>query len=115
MRQWPAGLLFLAAGALHFAIPQTYERVVPPYLPNPQLLVLVSGLAELAGGLGMLWRPTRKAAGWGLVALLIAVFPANLYMAQAHLMGPAWALWLRLPLQGLLIWWVWWASKTPKG
>ena len=109
------GLLFLAAGALHFVIPQTYERVVPPYLPNPPLLVLLSGLAEIACGLGILWRPTRQAAGWGLIALLIAVFPANVYMAQAQLMGPAWALWLRLPLQALLIWWVWWASKTATG
>src|SRR5580692_9212259 len=76
------GLLFIAAGVNHFAHPGFYERIVPPPLPSPALLVVISGVAEIAGGLGVLIPATRKAAGIGLVALLIAVFPANVYMAQ---------------------------------
>ena len=82
--------------------------IVPPGLPSPQALVLISGIAEMAGGLGLLVPRLRAAAACGLIALLIAVFPANIYMAMsperfAHLHVPAWALWARLPLQFLLI------------
>jgi len=112
MKRWPVALLFMVAGAMHFVVPDLYARVVPPYLPAPKALVYVSGAAEIAGGLGMLWGPTRRAATWGLIALLIAVFPANLYMAQAHVIGPAWALWARLPVQAVLIGWVWWAGRS---
>ncbi len=111
MKRWLVAVLFTAAGAMHFVVPDLYARVVPPYLPAPKALVYVSGAAEIAGGLGMLWRPTRRAATWGLIALLIAVFPANVYMAEAKIMGPAWALWARLPLQAVLIGWVWWAGR----
>ena len=80
-------------------------------LPAKRALVYWSGVAEILGGLGLLFRRTRKAAGWGLVALLAAVFPANVYMATAAerfaAMAPAWALWARLPLQPLLMFWVW--------
>jgi uncharacterized membrane protein len=111
VRRWPVALVFTAAGIMHFVVPRLYARVVPPYLPWPEALVAVSGLAEIAGGLGILFRPTRALASWGLIALLIAVFPANIYMAQAGIMGPPWALWGRLPFQALLIWWVWRARK----
>ena len=97
-------VLFTVAGVLHFVFPAMYAKIVPPYLPSPRLLVAVSGVAEIAGGLGMLWPVTRRAAGWGLIALLIAVLPANIYMG--------WALWFRVPMQAVLIWWVWWASRT---
>ena len=85
---------------------------MPPYLPQPLLLVYGSGAAEILGGLGLLIAKTRRAAAWGLVALLIAVWPANLYMAMEHpalqgVMGQSWALWLRLPLQLPLIYWAW--------
>ena len=101
----------MVAGVLHFLWPAMYERIIPPSLPWPAALVYVSGLAEIAGGVGLLIPRLRRAAGWGLVVLLIAVFPANIYMAVhpdrfADLHLPAWALWLRLPLQGLLIAWV---------
>jgi uncharacterized membrane protein len=117
-------ILFIAAGTLHFVFPAMYLKIVPPYLnPHfdlviagrgisvPMLLIWISGTAEIAGGIGLLIPQTRNAAAWGLAALLIAVFPANLYMAQAHLpfagiAGQAWAQWARLPLQFLLIWWV---------
>jgi uncharacterized membrane protein len=102
-------VLFVGAGLLHFFNPTSYLRIMPPALPAPRLLVLLSGAAEVAGGLGLLWPATRRAAAWGLLALLLAVFPANVYMLQLHeqLHLPAWALWARLPLQPLLMWWVW--------
>ncbi len=101
-------LLLVVAGALHFFAPQTYLRMMPPYLPAPLALVYLSGVCEIGLGLGLLWRRTRRWAAWGVVALLVAVFPANVYMAQAndsvfHL--PAWVVWGRLPLQVVLIVW----------
>ena len=102
-------LLFLSAGLLHFVRPAPFLRIVPPALPAPGLLVLLSGVAEVAGGLGLLLPATRRLAGWGLLALLVAVFPANVYMvglaSELHL--PAWVLWARLPLQPVLGWAVW--------
>ena len=102
---------FVAGGVMHFVRPGTYARLIPPGLPSPIALVVVSGLAEIAGGVGLLMPRTRRPAGWGLIALLVAVFPANVYMAArpdrfTDLGLPTWALWLRLPLQGVLIWWV---------
>jgi len=104
--------LFGAAGAAHFVWPDPFVRIVPPYLPAPRVLVYASGAAELLGAAGVLWPPTRTYAGWGLILLLIAVFPANVHMAQhpsAFSQIPAWGLYLRLPLQAVLIGWVYWA------
>ena len=104
------GALFVAAGALHFAKPAMYEQIVPPYLPAAKTLVAVSGVFEILGGIGVLPTATRRSAGIGLIALLLAVFPANVYMAtDAHKfasVGPAWVFYARLPLQLLLAWWV---------
>ncbi len=105
------GLLFVIAGVLHFIFTSAYASIVPPVLPAPRMLVWISGLAEIAGGVGLMIPSLRAAAGWGLVALLIAVFPANVYMAMREpvaggLQIPSWALWARLPLQAVLIWWV---------
>lgn len=116
---WPLvvlALLFTAAGLLHFLRPAPYLRIMPPGLPAPGLLVALSGAAEVAGGLGLLWPATRRAAAWGLLALLAAVFPANIYMLQLHqqLGLPLWALWARLPLQPLLMWGVWRVALRPK-
>jgi len=110
-------LLFVGTGLLHFIHPETYLRIVPPALPAPRLLVLLSGVAEVAGGLGLLLPATRRWAGWGLLALLVAVFPANVHMVSLadELHIPAWALWARLPLQPLLMWAVWRASEYSKG
>ncbi len=107
--------LFVGAGLLHFLHPASYLRIMPPALPAPRLLVALSGAAEVAGGLGLLLPATRRAAAWGLLALLVAVFPANVHMLQLHeqLHLPAWALWARLPLQPLLLWWVWRAAVRP--
>lgn len=109
-------LLFVVAGSLHFIIPQTYVRIMPPYLPAHLQLVYISGFFEMLGGLALLapadslGLPARRFAAWGLIALLIAVMPANIYMAFDHARFaniPLWALWLRLPLQLPLIWWTW--------
>ena len=100
---------FILAGANHFMNPQTYLSMMPSYLPYPEALNLISGAAEIAGGIGVLIKPLRSAAGWGLIALLIAIFPANLQMALHGLQGvniAPWILWLRLPFQFVLIAWV---------
>jgi len=113
------GILFIVAGALHFRNPRMYEPIVPPYLPAHRELVFISGFFEMLGGAGILLPSTRAAAGWGLIALLIAVFPANLYMAtdaeKFAKVAPAWTLFARLPLQLALIWWIYTASvkRTP--
>lgn len=106
------GLFFIGAGTLHFLAPAFYERIVPPGFGPPRLMVQFSGVAEVAGGVGVLVPRLRRAAGWGLIALLVAVFPANVYMAVARerfagVPGAPWSLYARLPLQGLLIWWAW--------
>ena len=104
------GALFIFGGAIHFARPRMYEAIVPPYVPNAHALVVISGACEILGGIGVLLPATRVAAGWGLIALLVAVFPANIYMAtdaaRFRSVAPAWVLWSRLPLQFVLVWWV---------
>ena len=100
----------MATGIMHFAGPAGFRAIVPPQLGHPELLVAISGVAEFAGGLGLLIPATRRAAGIGLIALLVAVWPANWYMAlNAHAfatVAPAWVLWLRVPLQLPLIAWI---------
>ena len=113
--RWLAALGFVAAGAGHFVMPKLYVKIIPPHFPDPALLVAISGVCEIAGGAGLLVRPLRRAAGWGLIALLVAVFPANIYMAVAPGRIPGlhiarWLLWLRLPLQGVLVTWVWFVA-----
>ncbi|MDQ3118347.1 MAG: DoxX family membrane protein [Verrucomicrobiota bacterium] len=104
-------VFFIAAGLGHFISPQPFVAIVPPFLPWPGALVWISGAAEIAGGVGLLFEVTRRGAALGLIALLIAVFPANIYgaihgmkIAGADL--PACLLVARLPFQVVLIWWV---------
>ncbi len=111
-----AAALFLVSGTAHFRMTETFMRIVPPYFPDARLMVEISGVAELAGAVGLLIPKLRRAAGWGLAALLVAVFPANLYMATDHIqIGskplPDSLLWGRLALQPVLIAWVLWCSK----
>ncbi|WP_426112810.1 DoxX family protein [Massilia sp. PWRC2] len=103
---------FMAGGVLHFLLPATYAKVMPPWLPWHGALVAVSGVAEIAGGAGVLLPAVRRAAGRGLIALSVAVLPANVQMLQDGLAAgrPDWQLALlvlRLPLQAALIWWIW--------
>src|SRR6202167_6324034 len=111
-----AAVLYIAAGSLHFIKPEPYLRIMPPYIPWHPAMVRVSGAFEILGGLGLLMPATRRAAAWGLVALLIAVFPANIYMALHPAEGGAASIapvlrWGRLPLQAVLIWWVLWCTR----
>ncbi len=108
-------MFFILAGANHFIHPATYLAMMPPYLPFPEALNQISGAAEIAGGLGILLPQLRRAAGWGLIALLIAIFPANLQMALHGLPGVSiapWILWLRLPFQLVLIAWVYYSGLS---
>jgi uncharacterized membrane protein len=99
-------LWFAIGGVAHFALTETEMRIVPPYIPWPREAVLVSGVFELLGAAGLLWRPTRRAAGVGLFLLTLAVTPAHFYMLQRPELFagvPYWALVVRLPVQvGLL-------------
>lgn len=106
-----AAALFVAAGINHFRDPNFYLPAMPLYLPWPLALIYVSGAFEILGGLAILWPSVRRLAGWGLIALLVAVFPANLHMAffpeEFVAQGiPVWALYLRLPVQAAFIAWI---------
>jgi uncharacterized membrane protein len=119
--RWSQRLLavfFTFAGTMHFVRLRQYVAMMPDYLPRHHEAVVVSGVAEIAGGVAVIPERTRPLARWWLTALLLAVFPANIDMAvrpERHPelrldRVPRWALWARLPLQGLAIWWVWRAT-----
>ncbi len=115
---WVFGVLFIAAGANHFVITDFCAGIIPPYLPCHRELVYVSGVAEVVLGALLLIPRCRIVDAWGLVALLIAVFPANLHMALNPDAYPTFAptlLWLRLPFQGVLIAWAYWLTRAPAG
>lgn len=111
------GTIFIVAGILHFVTPESYRPIMPPYLPWHDGLIYLSGVFEILFGILVLIPKTQKWGAWGLVLLLIAVFPANLYMAQTggSTVGDGEWLpviaWLRLPLQVLLILWARWHRK----
>ena len=110
---------FTTMGVLHFVIPRQFEAIMPPSLPMHREAVIVSGLAEIAGGAALTSRRTRRFARWWLLGLLVAVFPANIHMAinPEQVKGldtdqvPTWLLWARLPLQPLAMIWVWRATR----
>lgn len=107
-------LWFFIGGIAHFAKTELEMSIVPPYIPHPHAVVLMSGVFELLGALGVLYRPSRRAAGIGLFALTIAVTPANVYMAQHaerfHI--PEWILILRLVLQVALLVLIAWSASV---
>lgn len=110
VRRGVLGVAFVAAGVNHFVHPDVYASIMPPDLPWHAELVALSGAAEVALGLLALSARTAPAAGWGLVALLVAVFPANVHMALHPELFPGippWVLYARLPFQGVLMWWAW--------
>lgn len=108
---------FTAVGITHFTNPDFFVAIVPPYLPAPLALVYISGFFEILGGLGLLVPKLRRLAGWGLIALMIAVYPANIHMAmnpdQFPEMSPT-MLYIRLPIQFVMIAIVWWAALSQK-
>jgi uncharacterized membrane protein len=111
-------LFFIVAGIGHFITPAPYLAIVPTYLPWPTAIIALSGAAEILGGLGVCFRTTRRAAGWWLIALLIAVFPANIHAISTgmNIGGHAlqtWILWARLPFQLLFIAWVYRVCLRP--
>lgn len=111
-------LLYIAAGINHFVNPDFYLRIMPSYLPWHEELVAISGVIEILLGIGLLVPQTRKASAWGTVALLIAIYPANIYSYTNPSPTPVDTLELRqtialirLPFQFLLIWWAWYYTK----
>jgi uncharacterized membrane protein len=119
------GLFYIGAGVMHFVLPAVYAQVVPPVFPRPLELVYLSGVAEIVLGVGVLVPRTRRLAAWGLILLLLAIFPANVYMATNDVVltgAPEWArepsdaaTWARLPFQGLFILWAWWYTRPMPG
>ncbi len=105
-------LWFFIGGIAHFIFTEAEMRIVPPYIRWPWAAVIISGVLELLGAAGLLWRPTRRIAGLGLIALTVAVTPAHIYMLQQPELFevPMWALWLRLPIQAGLLWLIWWSA-----
>lgn len=117
------GVFFVLAGLNHFAQPRFYEAMVPPALAERRKEInVISGAAEITGGLAVLHPATRRLGRWWLLALLVAVFPANVHMAvnPEQVPGldlkkvPRWALWARLPLQPLAMLWVWRATRPSR-
>jgi len=112
------GPFFVLAGAMHFVIPRTYRAIMPPYVPAATAMVYASGMAEIAGGAGLMSARHRRAAGWWLIATLAAVFPANLHMALhadefPAVPGGRTSLWARLPFQAVFVAWVLAAMRRP--
>ena len=110
----------VVVGVLHFAVAEPFIKIVPPYLPYHRSLVYISGFFEILGGIGLVMPTVSRAAAWGLIALFIAVFPANINMAVNHIHidgvpdSPLFQL-VRLPLQAVLIAWAWWYTKPSVG
>jgi len=117
--------IYIIAGITHFVIPEAFAQIVPPMLPYPLVLAYLSGVAEIALGVGLLFSRTRKLAAWGVIVLLIVIFPANVYMAVSDVtvtgvfgrtLDPSPVVqWGRLPLQGVLILWAWWYTRPMPG
>jgi uncharacterized membrane protein len=115
--RWLLAALFVVAGISHFLRPPFYEKMVPPYLPSPYLLVVISGIAELILGVLLVIPRFSRRAAWGLIALLIAVSPANIHMALHPDLFPEFsptALWIRLPLQLVLMAWAFWFTRDAR-
>jgi uncharacterized membrane protein len=110
------GLLFVLAGVLHFVRPGFYLKIMPPYLPLHLELVYLSGVFEVVLGAMLLFKRWARLAGWGLILLLIAVFPANIYLYQHQDLAPLSPTLhlLRLPLQAVLILWAYWYTRPDR-
>ena len=111
--KWLLALFMVGAGTMHFIMPDFYLKIMPPYLPLHLGLVYLSGVCEIALGLLLLVPRLSRFAAWGIIALLIAVFPANIYVYQHQDVLPAPPIlhFLRLPLQGVFILWAYWHTS----
>jgi uncharacterized membrane protein len=110
------GLTFIFTGVSHFVMPETFMKLMPPFIPMPLAMVYLSGIFEILGGLGLIVSKTKNAAGYGLMLLLLAVYPANIYVAWENIqlggfLSNAFYQWFRVILQIPLIYWVWWTVK----
>ncbi len=107
--------LYILAGLNHFRVPEFYLRLMPPYIPEHQLMILLSGIAELTLGILLLFKRTRKLASWGIIAMLLVFFSVHIYMLQErHTVFADVSeaiLWIRIPLQFILIYWAFWVGK----
>jgi uncharacterized membrane protein len=115
--KWLLGVLFVAQGVNHFVSADFMVRIMPPYLPWHYELVILSGVFEILGGIGLLIPRLQVAAAWGLIALLVAVFPANVHMAlhaEDYPQLPPAVLWGRLPLQAAFIAWAYWFTRKER-
>jgi uncharacterized membrane protein len=117
--RWLLAAVMVAAGAFHFIKPDALAQIVPPFFPNPRLLVAFTGVCEIAGGVGLLIPRLSRAAAWGLLLLYIGVFPANVYQAVSHVQNtavpvPEIVYWLRLPLQALPIALAYWFTRRDR-
>ncbi len=102
------GVTYILAGLNHFKNPKIYHSIMPPFIPAPGFMIFMSGVIEVLLGMAVMWPPTTSLAAWGIIALLVAILPPHIYMIQQKEQWPkipSWLLWLRLPLQGLLIFW----------
>lgn len=113
------GITFIFTGATHFLIPGKYLEMMPPFITAPLVMVYISGFFEILGGIGLIVPWTKRMSAYGLIALLLAVFPANVYVALNNIqlggfMSDPFYQWMRLPLQFVLIGWVLFVSKTKK-
>ena len=105
---WVMAAFYVFGGFNHLMNPSFYLAIMPPDLPNSEWLNVLAGLAEIVLGVFILEPRVRVLAAWGVIALLIAVFPANVYAAQV---GEGIGNWVRLPVQALLIAWAWWYTR----
>lgn len=115
--KWLLALFLLAAGVMHFTNSAFYLSIMPPYIPWHPAMVYISGFFEMLLGLMLIVPKFERLAAWGIIALLIAVFPANIHMAIHPELYPKIspiALWLRLPLQGVFIAWAYWFTRPEK-
>ena len=114
---WVMAIAYILAGYNHLLNPGFYVAIMPPELPNPEWLNVLSGLAEIVLGVFLLEPRTRVYAAWGIIALLVAIFPANMYAASANVgpdgpgTGPGVLAYVRLPFQALFILWAWWYTR----
>ncbi|MXR50528.1 DoxX family membrane protein [Halovenus sp. WSH3] len=106
------GVFYVVAGVLHFVNPDFYLQIMPPMLPAPLALVYLSGVAEIVVGVGVVIPQTRHYAALATVALLVAIYPANIYMAVSGVVGSELVRWGRLPLQGVLVAWALWYTDS---